>query len=371
MSQSMKKLTEATTEVRPESTLETTPDMASQIRSLKEQMGDSVCVVGHHYQAENVITHCDITGDSLELARRVAEVTAPHIVFCGVFFMAESAALLARAGQQVYLPETAANCVMSQMTPATLVNQVLEQLTNAGRKITPLAYVNTSLAVKAVVGRFGGAVCTSANARTMLRWAMDQGEGVLFLPDRHLGRNTARSLGMDDKDWMVVDVRRKGDGLDMERAARTPLLLWPGCCAIHAKFKPEHIDAMRHEHPGCKVAVHPECSPEVVLAADAAGSTSFLIDYVKNAPQGSTVFIGTETNLVERLRAQYADHCTVLRLRRAYCSHMAKITESKLLSTLQAIADGTAQGVRVPKSHMTPARASLERMLDACAKAGV
>lgn len=344
---------------------------ADAIRALKDKLGDSLCVVGHHYQAENVINHCDITGDSLELARRVAGVTAPHIVFCGVYFMAESAALLAREGQRVYLPETAANCVMSQMTPATLVGRVLEQITATGRKITPLAYVNTSLAVKAVVGRFGGAVCTSANARAMLRWALDQGDGVLFLPDRHLARNTARSLGMEEKDWHVLDVRRKGEGLNMDAAAKARMLLWPGCCAIHAKFKPEHIEELRKEYPGCTVAVHPECSPEVVMAADAAGSTSFLIDYVRNAPKGSTVIIGTETNLVERLRARHADHCTVVRLRRAYCSHMAKITDAKLLATLQGIDAGTAEAVRVPKNHMTPARASLQRMLDACAKAGV
>ena len=346
-------------------------DMAAKIRALKERLGDTVCVVGHHYQAENVIAHCDITGDSLELARRVAGVTAPHIVFCGVYFMAESAALLARQGQQVHLPELAANCVMSQMTPATLVGRVLEQLNAGARRVVPLAYVNTSLAVKAVVGRFGGAVCTSANARTMLRWALDQGDGVLFLPDKHLARNTARELGMGEKDWHMLDVRRKGEGLDMHKAASTPLLLWPGCCAIHAKFKPEHIEEMRRAYPGCRVAVHPECSPETVFSADAAGSTSFLINYAAKAPQGSTLIIGTETNLVERLRARHAGHCQVLRLRRAYCSHMAKITDVKLHDTLQAIVDGTASPVTVPKKHMTPARASLERMLDACQKAGV
>lgn len=346
-------------------------NIADSIRALKDKLGDSLCVVGHHYQAENVINHCDITGDSLELARRVANTTAPHIVFCGVYFMAESAALLARKSQQIYLPEAAANCVMSQMTPATLVGRVLEQITATGRKITPLAYVNTSLAVKAVVGRFGGAVCTSANARTMLRWALDQGNGVLFLPDRHLARNTARALGMEEKDWHVLDVRRKGEGVNMEEAAKAQILLWPGCCAIHAKFKPEQIEEMRKEYPDCKVAVHPECSPEVVMAADAAGSTSFLIDFVRNASKDSTVIIGTETNLVERLRAQHVDHCKVVRLRRAYCSHMAKITDVKLLATLQGIDEGTAEPVRVPKNHLTPARASLQRMLDACAKAGV
>ena len=344
---------------------------AEAIAALKKTLGDNLCVVGHHYQQERVITHCDITGDSLELARKVADITAPHIVFCGVYFMAESAALLARPGQRVYLPETAANCVMSQMTPATRVNEVLERLNATGRKVVPLAYVNTSLAVKAVVGRFGGAVCTSANARTMLRWALEQGDAVLFLPDKNLGRNTAREIGIADSQWQILDIRRKSDIPKALEDVDARLLLWPGCCAIHAKFNLDQIDAMRTAYPDCLVAVHPECDPEVVQAADAAGSTAFLIKYAAQAPQGGTVVIGTETNLVERLRARHAGHHTVLRLHRAYCSHMAKVTEDKLLTTLQGIQAGVAQPVSIPSAHRVPARASLERMLEACLTAGV
>lgn len=345
--------------------------IADSIRAVKKRLGDRLCIVGHHYQAENVIEHCEITGDSLELARRVAATDAPHVVFCGVYFMAESAALLARPGQNIYLPETAANCVMSMTTPATLAESALRGLTAGGRTVIPLAYVNTSLAVKAVVGRFGGATCTSANARTMLRWALDNGDAVLFLPDRHLARNTARALGMEEKDWHVLDVRRRGGVMDLEAAGSARLLLWPGCCAIHAKFKPEHVAQMRAEHPGCLVAVHPECSPEVVLAADATGSTSFLIDYAAAAPEGSVVVIGTETNLVERLRARHAGKRTILRLRRAYCSHMAKVTDVKLLDTLQAIEAGEAAPVHVPRRHKIPAGETLTRMMKVCARAGV
>lgn len=345
-------------------------DISANITLLKQTLGDSVCIVGHHYQHDNIIKHCDITGDSLELARKVADCPAPHIVFCGVFFMAESAALLARDGQQVYLPETAANCVMSKMTPATLLKSVLERL-NTTRKVIPLAYVNTSLAVKAVVGRFDGAVCTSANARTMLKWAMERGDAVLFLPDKHLGRNTAKQLGISAHDWHVLNVRNKGQDIDLEAANRVPLVLWPGCCAIHAKFTPAHIDQLRAEYPGCKVIVHPECSPEVVDLADGAGSTSYLIDQVRKAPAGSTIIMGTETNLVERMRAEYAAHCRVIRLRRAFCSHMAKITEEKLYATLQSLVTHTAHPVTVPIAHKAPARAALTRMIDVCAKAGV
>ncbi|MEG2172400.1 MAG: quinolinate synthase NadA [Desulfovibrionaceae bacterium] len=344
---------------------------SANIASLKQALGNKVCIVGHHYQHDNVIQHCDITGDSLELARKVAQNPAPHIVFCGVFFMAESAALLAREGQKIYLPETAANCVMSKMTPATLLKRVLERLNTPHRTVIPLAYVNTSLAVKAVVGRFGGAVCTSANARTMLRWAMEQGDSVLFLPDKHLGRNTAKQLHISANDWHVLDVRHHGENLDLGVANRMPLVLWPGCCAIHAKFKPEHIDEKRAEYPGCRVVVHPECAPEVVDAADGAGSTSYLIEQVRAAPAGSTLIVGTETNLVERLRAHYADKCRVVRLRRAFCSHMAKITEEKLQATLEAITTNTAVPVTVPAAHTVPARAALSRMMDVCAKAGV
>lgn len=345
-------------------------DLSSSITQFKQTLGDSVCIVGHHYQQDNVIRHCDITGDSLELARKVAASSAPNIVFCGVYFMAESAALLAREGQQVYLPETAANCVMSKMTPATLLKSVLERL-NTRRKVIPLAYVNTSLAVKAVVGRFGGAVCTSANARIMLKWALEQGDCVLFLPDKNLGRNTAHQLGMGEKDWHILDVRNKGQNLNFEAAARVPLVLWPGCCAIHAKFMPGHVTQMRREYPGCRIVVHPECSPEVVDSADGCGSTSYLIDQVRKAPQGSTIIVGTETNLVERLRAEYADTCQIVRLRRAFCSHMAKVTEEKLHATLEAIIAKTALATSIPAAHKTPARAALSRMLDACAKAGV
>lgn len=342
-----------------------THDTAQRIDALKAQLGNTVCIVGHHYQAQNVIDHCDITGDSLELAIKVAAITTPHIVFCGVYFMAESAALLAREGQRVYLPEPSANCVMSQMTPATLVHTVLERLNIVGRTVLPLAYVNTSLAVKAVVGTFGGAVCTSANAHTMLQWALDRADSVLFVPDRHLARNTATRLGMDESDWHILDIRRRGEALNMAAAHRARLLMWPGCCAVHAKFHTEHIAEHRIRYPGCLVAVHPECAPEVVCAADAAGSTSFLIQYARTAPPGSTVVIGTESNLVDRLRVQ-CPHNTIVRLRAAFCSHMAKVTDAKLCATLEGILAGTAQSINVPKKHTAPARTSLTRMLDAC-----
>lgn len=344
-------------------------DTATAIATLKARLGDQICIAGHHYQHESVVQHCDIVGDSLELARKVAAVTAPHIILCGVFFMAESAALLARPGQKVYLPDHAADCVMARMTPAALLEEVLQRCNSTGGRVVPLAYVNTSLAVKSVVGRFGGAVCTSANAAAMLRWALDRGERVLFLPDANLGRNMARQVGLSETEQYILNIRRKGrEQMTFPPEAR--LLLWPGCCAVHAKLRPEHVAAARAAFPGCVVAVHPECTPETVLAADGAGSTSYLIRYVTEAPAGSTVVIGTEENLVERLRVRYAQHCTVRPLRDIFCSNMAKISAEKLLATLQDIAAGRAEAISI-KEDKAPARAALERMLETCRAAGV
>jgi quinolinate synthase len=343
---------------------------ATAIEVLKKQLGSSLCIAGHHYQHDAVIRHCDIIGDSLELARRVAAIDAQHIVFCGVHFMAESAALLARAGQQVHLPAEDAHCVMAQMTPASLVRAVLVRLHAAGKKVVPLAYVNTPVAVKAVVGEFGGAVCTSANATAMLRWAFEQGDGVLFLPDANLGRNTARALGLNEAACMTLNIRKQGEAFPLAEALQKQLLLWPGCCAVHAKIHAEHIAALRLAHPQAHIVVHPECAPDVVAAADGAGSTTYLINAVRQAPQGSTIAVGTECSLVDRLCHEYAQQCTVLPVRRIQCSDMAKCTEEKLLTTLQQVQNNTAPCITVPKAQQQSAKVALERMLDVCARAG-
>ena len=344
-------------------------DITAAVAALKEQLGDRLCIMGHHYQNDAVVAHCDVTGDSLELARHVPGVDAEHIVFCGVFFMGESAALLAKQGQAVHLPEPGADCMMSLMTPAGLARRVLEQLRATGRRIVPLAYVNTTLCLKAVVGEYGGAVCTSANAETMLRWALDQGDGVLFLPDKHLGRNTAKKLGLAPDQQHIL--RLNGHGLinPESQPLDRPLLLWPGCCAIHARLKPEQAAAARAAHPGCRVVAHPECRPELIERCDAAGSTSFLIKeaarLAEEAP-GSTLIIGTENNLVDRLAARHKGRCRVLSLGRAICPDMAKVTETKLLATLAAIAHGTAEPLTVEAALCGPARRSLTRMLEVC-----
>lgn len=344
--------------------MSTQSDIISRIRG---ELGKNLVIMGHHYQADSVIRHVDLKGDSLELARKVESVHAEHIVFCGVYFMGESAALLARQGQKVYLPEEDANCVMSQMAPAERVDNVLTRLAQSGRTIVPLTYVNSSVAVKAVCGKHGGSVCTSANAETMMRWAMDRGDAILFIPDKNLARNTAKKLNIPESDWHMLDIRKDGDAVDTAAAEHARLLLWPGLCAIHARFNTRQIQTARATHPGIRIVVHPECSPEVVAASDAAGSTSFIIKYVNDAPEGAIISIGTEINLVERLAKEYAGRKTIVPLLESSCSHMASVTEDKLSRVLQNVVNGTAEQIMIPIGFTDHARIALERMLKACA----
>lgn len=339
----------------------------ARIEKLKETYGKDLVILGHHYQSDEVVRHVDIVGDSLELARRIPEIEARNIVFCGVYFMAESACLLARPGQRVFLPDHEADCAMARMAHAEDVERVLEQLTFSGRKVVPLAYVNSSLAVKAVVGRFGGAVCTSSNAKVMLEWALKQGDSVLFLPDRNLGRNTARTLGIPAEQQVIIDIA--GKNLDSKEVQNARLLLWPGCCPIHESLmKADMVDAFHQHFPGCRVLVHPECTPEVVERCDGAGSTAYLIREVeKAASEGreSTICIGTEFHLVHRLMERYADRINVIPLAQATCPDMERVTASALLTTLEGLDSGRGEVV-VDEVLKAPARDSLTRMLENC-----
>ena len=233
--------------------------------------------------------------------------------------------------------------------------------------MVPLAYVNSSLAVKAVVGRFGGAVCTSSNAKVMLEWALRQGDAVLFLPDRNLGRNTARTLGIPAKEQCLLDLSR--DNLDSDEARSARLLLWPGCCPIHESLmKPDMVDAFHSHFPGCRVLVHPECSPEVVERCDGAGSTAYLIkEAEKAAAEGkeSALCIGTEFHLVRRLMEKYADRINIIPLAQATCADMEKVTAERLLATLEGLDEGRGE-VFVDEALKAPARESLVRMLEVC-----
>lgn len=340
---------------------------ARAIEELRSKLGGRLTIVGHHYEQEATIQHCDIRGDSLELARRVPGIASDYIVFCGVYFMAESAALLAREGQQVLLPDHSADCVMAQMTPARLLDRVLDRLTASGRKLVPLAYVNTSLAVKAVVGRYGGAVCTSANAEKMMNWPSARVTACCSCRTRIWPAIPPASSASPGATRISSTCGKPGKPWTSKRLTRPALVLWPGLCAIHARFHPEQIEAVRKADPSCKVIVHPECSPEVVRAADGAGSTTYIIEYVRNAPDGAHIYVGTEINLVERLAREQEGRIRVEALRSSACSNMAKITPEKLRDTLEGIVAGNTDPITVPSEDSAPAKASLERMLEACA----
>lgn len=346
--------------------------LADEITALRQRLGDAVCIMGHHYQNDAIVAFCDVTGDSLELARRVPDIHARHIIFCGVHFMGESAALLAAPEQSVHVPAPDADCEMARMAPAAQARAVLERLHALGRRITPLAYVNTTLALKAVVGDFGGAVCTSANAAVMLRWALEQGDGVLFLPDRNLGRNTAHQLGMDDAELhtLVLDANGLAASEEQHPGLQCRLLLWPGCCPIHDVIPAATVTQARAAFPGCIVAAHPECAPALINACDGAGSTSYLIKEAARLAESSNppVFVvGTEVNLVNRLAARFADRCRIVPLAPdAICPDMAKTTLQHLRDCLAAVADGTARPLHVDPALAAPARATLDRMLHAC-----
>ncbi len=323
----------------------------------KQKFGSSLAILAHHYQCNEVIKHADHVGDSLELARKIGQLDAEHIVFCGVWFMAESAAILKREGQKIHTPEPAASCAMADMAQAMSVKKVLKVLRSGGRNIIPLTYVNSSAGVKAVVGEFGGSVCTSANATIMLKWAMNQGDGVLFLPDMHLAHNTANTLNIPPKKRSLVDITAPEN-------AQADLYIWPGYCPVHDMYIDRDVEKVRENDPDALIVVHPESPPSVVISADASGSTSFIINFVADAPDGSTTYVGTEMNLVARLAKQYADIKTVKHLDLSYCEDMAKVTQEKLAGLLTRL--DSAVPVETAEVIAAPARLALKQMLDVC-----
>jgi len=341
-----------------------TSDIATGIENIKNEMDRELVILGHHYQSDRIIRHTDIQGDSLELARKIGGLSAKNIVFCGVHFMAETAAVLAEPEQSVFLPEQSATCVMADMAPASVAEKILTRLNREGRKIVPVAYVNSSLAIKNMCGKFGGSVCTSANAKTMLAWALDRGDGVLFLPDKHLGRNVADDLGVCAEDREILDIRSGGKYIDYAKAGQKKMFFWPGLCAVHHRLKPEHLKKVRQNDPGAKIIVHPECMPEVVALADAKGSTSMIMDFVRQAAPGSTIYVGTEENMVRRLAADYAPEKTVKPIYPTFCSNMAKITPEKLLYTLNYL--NPENRIIVEENAAAQAKKALQIMLEVC-----
>jgi quinolinate synthase len=343
------------------------PNLVERARAAKNALGDEVFVLGHHYQRDEVIQFADARGDSFSLARDAAASEAPHLVFCGVHFMAETADILTPPEVAVILPDMAAGCSMADMAEIGQVEAAWADLSGAGcDAVVPLTYMNSSAAIKAFTGRRGGAVCTSSNAERALRWAFGLGEQVLFLPDQHLGRNTAvRSLGLGLDDCVVYDPRRTGGGVSPEALRAAAVVLWKGHCSVHGTFTEGHVRTVRERVPGVRVLVHPECRHEVVLGADLVGSTEFIIDTVRRAPAGSAWAIGTELNLVGRLAQEHPDQ-TIVFLNEAvcFCATMGRIDLPHLVWALEELVAGRiVNRIRVDDDTADWARVALDRML--------
>ena len=345
------------------------PSLVARARAAKAALGDKVFVLGHHYQRNEVIEFADVTGDSLRLAQlAAARPDAPYIVFCGVHFMAESADILTGPGQAVVLPDLAAGCSMADMASFDQVEDCWDVLVEAGvAEVTvPVSYMNSSAAIKGFTGRHGGTICTSSNARRALDWAFSRGEKVLFLPDQHLGRNTAvRELGLALEDCVVFDPHKPGGGLTPEQLRAAKMLLWKGHCSVHGRFTKASVDEVRERVPGVQVLVHPECRHEVAEAADLVGSTEFIIATLDAAPAGSKWAIGTELNLVRRLALAHPDK-TVVFLDKAvcFCSTMNRIDLPHLVWALESLVRGeVVNQISVEPQTARWAKAALDQML--------
>jgi len=345
------------------------PGLVERARAAKAALGDRVFVLGHHYQRDEVIAFADVTGDSFKLARdAAARPDAEFVVFCGVHFMAESADILTGPEQAVVLPDLAAGCSMADMAAIGQVEDAWDVLADAGiTDVTiPITYMNSTAAIKAFTGRNHGAVCTSSNAKQALTWAFEQGEKVFFLPDQHLGRNTAvLDLGLSLDDCVVYDPHRPQGGLTAEQLRAAKVILWKGHCSVHGRFALESVVDVRERIPGVNVLVHPECKHEVVTAADYVGSTEFIIRTLDDAPAGSAWAIGTELNLVKRLALAHPDKQVVfLDKTVCFCATMNRIDLPHLVWALESLVAGTVPNrIEVDPDVAHWARIALDRML--------
>ena len=345
------------------------PDLVRRARAARDALGDRAFILGHHYQRDEVIEFADVTGDSFKLAQKAAaRPDSEFIVFCGVHFMAESADILTTDDQSVVLPDMAAGCSMADMAAADQVQAAWQTLEAAGvADVTiPVTYMNSTAAIKAFTGEHGGTICTSSNADKSLAWAFEQGEKVLFLPDQHLGRNTAvlqRGLSLDD--CVVFDPHKPGGGLSREQLREAKMILWRGHCSVHGRFTEESVDEIRAKVPNVNVLVHPECTHEVVLKADYVGSTEYIIQTLNAAEPGSAWAIGTELNLVRRLARQHPDK-EIMFLDRTvcYCSTMNRIDLPHLVWALESLAaDRVVNQIVVDAETQKWARVALDRIL--------
>jgi quinolinate synthase len=345
------------------------PDLVARAAAAKAALGDRVYILGHHYQRDEVIQFADTTGDSFKLSQQAAaHPEAEFIVFCGVHFMAESADILTADHQQVVLPDLAAGCSMADMAAIHQVDAAWAALEGAGIASTtiPITYMNSSADIKSFTGRNGGAICTSSNAKRSLEWAFERGERVFFLPDQHLGRNTAvRDLGLSLDDCVLWDPHREHGGLTDDQLRAAKVILWRGHCSVHGRFTAESVADVRARIPGVQVLVHPECRYEVVESADLVGSTEFIIKTLDEAPAGSSWAIGTELNLVRRLALHHPDK-TIVFLDKdvCFCSTMNRIDLPHLVWALENLVDGrVVNRITVDDDTAHWARVALDRML--------
>jgi quinolinate synthase len=345
------------------------PTLVARARAARDALGERVFVLGHHYQRDEVIQFADVTGDSFKLARDAAgRPNAQYIVFCGVHFMAESADILTSAEQQVILPDLAAGCSMADMAGYQQVLEAWDVLSDAGvaDATVPITYMNSTAAIKAFTGEHGGAVCTSSNADRALRWAFERGEKVLFLPDQHLGRNTAvLQLGIGLDECVVFNPHKADGGLSVEQLRAAKMILWQGHCSVHGRFSAQNVADVRARIPDVNVLVHPECRHDVVLAADYVGSTEYIIKTLEQAPSGSAWAVGTELNLVRRLAEAHPDkRIAFLEKTVCYCSTMNRIDLPHLVHSLEALVRGeVVNRISVEPAMAANARLALDRML--------
>ena len=352
-------------------------EMDERIAAAKRTLGSRVVILGHHYQRDEVIKFADFTGDSLKLARAAAtKHEAEFIVFCGVHFMAESADILRAPHQKVVLPDLAAGCSMADMAAPDQLDIAWREIGQMGVRpdvvengrqgLIPVTYINSSAAIKAFVGAHGGIVCTSTNAASVMQWAWERGEKILMLPDQHLGRNTGYKMGVPLDEMVVWDPNEMWGGLTAEQLAKAKLILWKGHCSVHTRFTTQQIDAFRKQHPHGRVVAHPECTWDVVQAADESGSTEYIINTVKNSPAGTTWAVATEVHLVNRLAHDVAPDKTVVTLDPfgCLCSTMFRVSPNHLLWILEGLVEGKIQNqITVPEDQKHDARLALDRML--------
>ena len=352
-------------------------EMSLRIAAARAALGDRLVILGHHYQRDEVIKFADYTGDSFKLANAIAKhPQADYIVFCGVHFMAESADILAMPHQKIILPDLAAGCSMADMAPADQLEICWSELTQMGLaspalsgvegRVVPITYINSAAAIKALVGENGGTVCTSSNAAATLKWGWERKEKILFLPDQHLGRNTAYKMGVPLDQMAVWDPNLPFGGLTREQIEAAKLILWKGHCSVHVRFTAKQIEKVRAEHPGIRVIVHPEVPFDVLQAADDSGSTEYILKQVRNGAPGSKWAVGTEVHLVHRLAEEVAPEKTVVSLDQfgCLCSTMFRVSPNHLLWVLDSLIDGDAVNeIVVPEEQKKWAKIALDRML--------